>query len=137
MNKVYGLYGISSSFHKTRESTIYSYDKGSTFSSVILRLFECWSDPPHRCPMRQSVLCEKLSRELSLACSRLPDSRKNENNCVGKRGKSEWGLGWTQAPTNFSHAFFLFPYHLGAWNRLIESDSVFSFWFVSRMNSIS
>ena len=48
---------------------------------------------------------------LYIAYSRLPDSRGNENNCVGKASG--------ESPTHFSHAFFfLFPYYLGAWNRL-------------------
>ena len=48
---------------------------------------------------------------LNLACSRLPDSREDENNFVGKASKGALrGIASTQAPTHFSHAFFFsFP----------------------------
>ena len=60
----------------------------------------------------------KPSRQI-VASSRLPDSRENENNCVGKAsgglGQGEAGPASPQAPLIFRTHFFLSFLSPGAW----------------------
>ena len=68
--------------------------------------------------IKMAAVSPKRSME-GVASSRLPDSWENENNCVPR----------PKPPLIFRTHFFLFPYYLGAWNRLWREKSRAAFLF--------
>ena len=66
-------------------------------------------------PIERITSCREGTPCKNVACTRLPDSREREKNCVRKTSGAR---AWVAC---FSHAVFLFPDYLGSWHRLVKT----------------